>query len=108
MARKRIPDKIRQKVIRDHEAGKPKTRIAGAYGISTTSVTRIVKEGRPKSTGPGPDVKQPSSKKAPSPEVQQKVSEIERRINELEKKILYYDSKKRGVGTRAPVLPPRD
>ncbi len=100
MARKRIPDKIRLKVTRDYEAGKPKTRIAGAYGISTTSVTRIVKEERSKSAEPGTDVKQPPSKEAPSPEVQQKISEAERRINELEKKILYYHSKKRGVGTQ--------
>ncbi len=101
MARKRIPDKIRQKVIRDYEAGKPKARIADAYGISTTSVTRIVKEEGPKGMEPGSSVKQPPSKEAPSPEMQQKISETERRISELEKKILYYESKKRGGGTRA-------
>ncbi|MGM0665648.1 MAG: helix-turn-helix domain-containing protein [Thermodesulfobacteriota bacterium] len=101
MARKRIPDKIRQKVIRDYEAGKPKTRIADAYGISTTSVTRIVKEGGSNSTEPGPGVKAVPSKEAPSPEGQKKLSEVERRINELEKKILYYDSKKKGLGSRA-------
>lgn len=101
MARKRIPDRTRQKVIRDYKAGKPKARIADAYGISTTSVTRIVNEDEPKGAAVVPDVKEAPPREAPSPEGQQKISEVERRINELEKKILYYESKKRGGGTRA-------
>ncbi len=101
MARKRIPDKIRQKVIRDYNGGKPKTRIASAYGISTTSVTRIVREqGSRDEMQPATGGKEGSSKEAPSPETQQKSSDAERRINDLEKKILYLESKKKGAGAR--------
>jgi transposase len=90
MARKRIPDKTREKVLKDYNRGKPKSRIADAYGISTTSVTRIIKEKEAEGV----------KTEAPAPAGQrQKLSDAERRAKELEMRIVYMDSRNRGKGT---------
>ncbi len=95
MPRPRIPDEIRRKVAEDFQTGLSKKKIADTYGISPTSVTRIVKE---KTSAPAKA--HPAPKKAPSPEMQQKLTEIERRIRDLEEKIRYFEARKQGKGTR--------
>ncbi|MGD8386908.1 MAG: helix-turn-helix domain-containing protein [Desulfobacteraceae bacterium] len=94
---KRISEEVRQGVAKAHDAGHSKKSIADRFGISVSSVTRIVREGGSKGA---------KSAKAPptqsqSPEVQKKIAEVERRIAALERKIQYYGARKKGVGTRA-------
>jgi transposase len=96
MARKRISDETRRKVAEDGKAGLSKKEVAEKYGISVTSVGRIVKEQAGKSPSPEPARKEPKP-----PEMKQKLSEIEQRIRDLEEKILYLEARKQGKGTRA-------
>jgi transposase len=89
---KKIPEEIRQKVMETHYTGLSNNKIAAQFGISATSVARILKEKTLQKAA-----KERPSKEPRSPEVQKKIAEIERRIADLEKKILYYELKKKGV-----------
>ncbi|MCF8061108.1 MAG: helix-turn-helix domain-containing protein [Deltaproteobacteria bacterium] len=95
MARKRISDATRRKVVEDCEAGLSKKKVAEKHGISVTSVTRIVKE-----QGGGSPAPEPARKEPDTPDVQKKLSDVERRIRDLEEKILYLEARKQGKGTR--------
>ena len=89
MARKKIDEKIRQDVIKAHENGVPKRRIAQEFGISLSSVGRIVKKKVPKHSHEKktePDTKT---------ERQKRIEDLERRIVELEKKILKFEAHKK-------------
>ena len=97
MAGKRISDDVRQKVAKAYEEGQPRKKIAETYGISPTSVSRIVRE-----KGAAPQVRpKPAPKTALSPEMLRKLADMERRVKELEEKILYFEARKQGKGTRA-------
>jgi transposase len=84
MARKKINEEIRQKVIEAHGSGLPMRRIAKEFGVGLSSVHRIVKE-------KGPEKVQKKTSKA---ERLKKIADIERRIADLEKKILDLETKK--------------
>ncbi len=84
MARKKIDEKIRQKVIEAQASGLPMRKIAKEFGVGLSSVHRIIKE-------KGPEKVQKKMSKA---ERLKKIEAIERRIAELEKKILDLESKK--------------
>jgi len=94
---KKISEEVRQEVAKAHDAGHSKKSIAERFGISVSSVTRIVREG---GSSNAESAKAPPPK-SQSPEVLKKIAEVERRIEALERKILYYGARKKGVGTRA-------
>ena len=93
MGGKRIDESVKRQVREAHESGLSRKEIAKKFGISPTSVSRIVKE-----TSAGKITEKPV-KPTSSPEQEErdkKIEEIERRILDLEKRILYWHSKKRG------------
>jgi transposase-like protein len=92
MGGKRIDESVKQKVREARNAGHSRKEIAKKFGISPTSVSRIVK-------GAGiQKVREEPVKKTPPEHAERdkKIQEVERRILELEEKILYWHSKKRG------------
>jgi len=93
MAPRKIDEGVREKVREAHGKGLSRKKIAEQFGISPTSVGRIIKEGK----GEKPEPKAPRPKAEPASEKQKKIDEIERRIMALERKILYYESKKKGL-----------
>ncbi|MBC8460191.1 MAG: helix-turn-helix domain-containing protein [Deltaproteobacteria bacterium] len=88
MARKKINETTKQKVIEAHASGLPMRKIAKECGVSLSSVHRIVKEKAPQK------VKKEMIKKEGKAERQKRIEELERRIVELEKKILDLDARK--------------
>jgi transposase len=84
MARKKIDEKIRQRVLEAHGSGLPMRKIATELGVGLSSVHRIVKERAPEKV----------QKKMSKAERLKKIEEIERKIAELEKKILDLGAKK--------------
>ena len=94
---KRISEDVRQKVAKACDTGLSKKSVADRFGISVSSVTRIVQERGSSNT----ESANAPPAQTPSPEVQKKIAEVERRIAALERKILYYRSRKKGAGTRA-------
>ena len=89
MARKKIDEKIRQKVLEAHKKGLPMRKIAKECNVSLSSVSRIVKE---KDLQKG----QEAISKAPlKGERQRKIEELERKIADVERKILALEAKKR-------------
>jgi transposase len=89
MARKKINETTRQKVIKAHKSGKSMRIIAKEFGVGLASVHRIVKEKEPQK---GP--KKAATKKA-NAERQKRIQALEERIAELEKKIANLGSKKK-------------
>ena len=89
MARKKIDEKIRQKVMQAYSKGISKRKIAAEFGISRSSVGRIVNE---KSSPSGQ--KETIETKGKTGR-QKRIEAIEKRIAELENKILEIDAKKR-------------
>ena len=92
MARKKIDETTKQKVIEAHASGLPMRKIAKECGVSLSSVHRLVKE-----AGPQKAEKKITGKKGKT-ERQKRIEELERRIAELENKILDLDAKKRSWG----------
>ncbi|UCG65623.1 MAG: helix-turn-helix domain-containing protein [Deltaproteobacteria bacterium] len=89
MARKKIDETIRQKVIQAEASGLPMRKIAKEYGISLSSVSRIVKEeGVPKA-------QQEVIAEKDRAERKKRIQELEKRIAELEKKIFEIEASKR-------------
>ena len=89
MPRKKIDEKIKQDVIKAYENGVPRKKIAERFGISFSSVGRIVKKKVPKHSHEKktePDTKT---------ERQKRIEDLERRIAELEKKILEFEANKK-------------
>jgi len=82
MAKKKIDEAIRQKVVEAHESGLPMRKVAKECGVSLSSVHRIVKEKSPQKLEERP------TEKMSKAERQKRIEELERRIAELEKKIL--------------------
>jgi transposase len=89
MPRKQIDEKTKQGVIKAYGSGVPRKKIAERFGISPSSVTRIVKKKLPTH---GHGKKMGSNAKT---ERQKKIEELERRIAELEKKILEFEAKRK-------------
>lgn len=90
---KKISEQIRRKVVEAHSTGLSNNKVAAKFGISATSVARILKE----------NSAQKNEEKVPlnaekTTEERKKILEMERKISKLEDKISYYESKKRGTG----------
>ena len=89
MARKRINESIRKKVLAAYADGLPMRKIAKEHGVSLSSVSRIVKEQGPKGA------KKAKATKMSDAERKKKIAELEKKIAELEKKILEIEAKYR-------------
>jgi transposase len=89
MARKKINESTMQKVIEAHASGLPMRKIAKEYGVSLSSVSRIVKEKGLEKAQKG------RTKKMDEAERKKRIAELEKKIAELEKKILEIEAKYR-------------
>ena len=89
MARKKIDEPIRQKVTKAHATGLPMRKIAKEYGVSLSSVSRIVKEEGAPSAAQEPRVDKEREER------KKRIEQIEKRIAELEKKIGELESRKK-------------
>ncbi|MBW1690350.1 MAG: hypothetical protein JRI71_05585 [Deltaproteobacteria bacterium] len=87
MARKRIDESIRKKVLAAHARGLPMRKIAKEEKVSLSSVSRIVKEQGPRVA------KKATGTKMSDAEKRKKIAELEKKIAELEKKILDIEAK---------------
>jgi len=89
MARKKIDETIRQKVLKAEASGLSMRKIAKEYGVSLSSVSRIVKEeGAPKAQQEVIPEKDRAERK-------KRIQALEKRIAELEKKIFEIEASKR-------------
>ena len=89
MPRKKIDGKTRQEVILAYGKGITRKKIAERFGISLSSVGRIVKKKVPKHNH---EKETETDTKA---EREKRIEDLERRIAELEKKILEFEASKR-------------
>lgn len=89
MSRKKIDDSIKRKVIQDYDDGVSRIKIAEKYGISRSSVGRIVKNSIQKR---GAEKEEPDKDRR---ERQRKIEDLEKRIIELEKKILEMENRRK-------------
>ena len=89
MARKKIDETIRQKVIKAEASGLSMRKIAKEYGVSLSSVSRIVKE------EDAPKAQQGIIAEKDRAERKKRIVELEKRIAELEKKIFEIEASKR-------------
>lgn len=89
MPRKKIDEKAKQDVIKAYGNGITRKKIAERFGISLSSVGRIVKKKVPKQ---GHEKKTETGTKT---ERQKRIEDLERRISELEKKILEFEANKK-------------
>ena len=89
MARKKIDEKVRRKVLEAHTKGLPMRKIAKECSVSLSSVSRIVKE-----KGVQKGQKEITNKKSQA-ERQKKIGDLEGKIAELEKKIFALEAKKK-------------
>jgi IS30 family transposase len=89
MAGKRIDDTTRQKIKEAHARGLSMRTIAREFGIGSSSVDRIVKEGDPQNGQRG------KTEEIAKTERQLKIEALEKRIDELEKKILGLKAKQK-------------
>jgi DNA-binding transcriptional MerR regulator len=89
MARKKIDESIRQRVIEAHAKGLPMRKIANEHGVSLSSVSRIVKEMGPQ------QAKKPRAIKMSDEERRRRIQELEKKIAALEKKIFEIEAKYR-------------
>jgi transposase len=88
MAKKKIDETTKQKVIEAHATGLPMRKIAKEFGVSLSSVHRVVKE---KGLEKG---QKKIIKKKDETEKQKRIAELEKKIAELENKILALEPKK--------------
>lgn len=89
MPRKKIDEKIKHDVIKAYENGAPRKKIAERFGISLSSVGRIIKKKVPKHSHEN------KAKTDTKTERQKRIEDLERRIIELEKKIIAFETNKR-------------
>jgi DNA-binding transcriptional MerR regulator len=89
MARKKIDETIRQKVIEAHASGLPMRKIAKEHGVSLSSVSRIVKEEE------APKAQQGILVEKNKAERKKRIEELEKRIAELERKIFEIEARKK-------------
>ena len=88
MAKKRIDQAVREKVIEAHGSGLSMRKISARYGMSLSSVSRIVNE---QSEG---RASRPAGRHGANADRQRKIEELERRLEDLERRILAAESKK--------------
>lgn len=88
MDRKKIDETTKQKVIEAHTNGVSRKKIAEKFGISLSSVSRIVKEKSPQHS------QEKVIETKGKTERQKRIEDLERRIAQLEKKILEVEAKK--------------
>ncbi len=81
MVRKKIDESVKQKVIEARASGLSLKKIADQFGISTTSVGRIIRD------------KGPLEIAAKQTDRQRRIEAVEKRIAQLEKKILDLEAK---------------
>jgi len=81
MARRKIDESVKQKIVEARASGLSLKKIADQFGISTTSVSRIIKDKGPPKT---------AEKKT---DRQKRIEALEIRIADLEKKILDLEAK---------------
>jgi len=89
MARKTIDESVKKQISESHAKGNPMRKIAREFGISLSSVHRIVT---------GETAKTPKSKVSKSrdkEERKKKIAELEKKIAALEKKIQEIEESKR-------------
>jgi predicted transcriptional regulator len=85
MARKKIDEAIRQKVTKAHASGLPMRKIAKEYGVSLSSVSRIVKEeGAPSPAQESRLDKEREERKKRIEQIEKRIAELEQKIGELE------------------------
>lgn len=89
MGRKKIDETIRQGVKRAHEEGIARKKIADQFGISLSSVSRIIKQESQ------PSIQKHGAIKDLKTERQRRIEDLEKRVLELERKILAYEAKRR-------------
>ena len=89
MPGKQIDEKVRQNVIKAYANGVPRKKIAERFGISLSSVGRIVKKKIPKHS----HVKKTDTDT--KTERQKRIEDLEIRLIELEIKILEHLAKKK-------------
>jgi DNA-binding transcriptional MerR regulator len=88
MARKKIDEAIRRKVLEAHASGLPMRKIAKEHGVSLSSVSRIVKEESL------PTALQGAAADREKMERKKRIEELESKIAELERKILALETRK--------------
>lgn len=81
MARKKIDDNLKKEIIGAHKEGLTQKKIAEKFGISTTSVSRIIK-----SHASGSHEPKRKKSKIKSGRLQ-RIEAVEKRILQLEKRI---------------------
>ena len=81
MARKKIDDSLKKEIVDAHKEGLTQKKIAEKFGISTTSVSRIIKS---HASGGSQKKEKEAGKKS---ERLKKIEVIEKRILQLEKRI---------------------
>lgn len=89
MARKTIDESVKKKISESHAKGDPMRKIAREFGVSLSSVHRIVTGETTKTT------KSKISKPRDKEERKKKIAELEKKIGELEKKIQEIEERKR-------------
>jgi len=89
MPRKKIDEKTKQNVILAYENGISRKKIAERFGISLSSVGRIIKEKVPKQSLAKKDETDTKTAR------QKKIEDLERRIAELERAVLEFEAKKK-------------
>jgi len=89
MPRKKIDEKIKQDVIKAYENGITRKKITERFGISLSSVGRIVKKKVPKQSH------EKKTETGTKTERQKRIENLERRIAELEKRILEFEANKK-------------
>ena len=88
MAQKRIDETAKKKIAEAHKKGTSMRKIASEFGVSLSSVHRIVKEN---SSQKG---QAPAIGKDDKEERKKRIEKLEKRIKELEKKIQDIEAKK--------------
>jgi len=81
MVRKKIDDLIKKGILDAHKEGLTQKKIAEKFGVSTTSVSRVIKSHAPTEPQQG---KKEAGKKS---ERSKRIEAIEKRIQQLEKKL---------------------
>jgi IS30 family transposase len=89
MARKIIDENVKKKISEAHANGEPMRKIAKEFGVSVSSVHRIVK-GETAETSRKTVVKTSAKE-----ERKKRIKELEKKISRLEKKILEIENSKK-------------
>ncbi|MDB9822963.1 helix-turn-helix domain-containing protein [Deltaproteobacteria bacterium] len=93
MAGKRIDERTKQEVLKAHSEGLSGKMIAEGYGISRSSVNRIIKAKGPQ------DSSQKVMGTKPGREGLKKLEDLERRIMQLEKRIMELRAGRKTTGS---------